>query len=391
MTYSASRHLRAGQLWTAARTWGGWRPGFLRGMGPVFLAFLSSRLLILGIVLLSQTIVLPGPFGQAPGLFRFFLQWDAGWYLDIVRDGYSFQPGQQTTMGFLPFYPIMVKLASFVVRDIAIAGILVANLSLLAAGCLLQALIRLDHQDPRVGHIAVTLLMFNPVSFFFSSAYTESTFLMLALGSFFAARNQRWLIAGLLGMCVSATRQVGLLITLPLLVEYLHQNWPSPIKVRTLFQPRILLLGFVPVGLLLFMLYGWVAFGDFFAYFHTVALWGRKFTSPAATLATLPSNPVFHQWLFLGLFLVAGFTWGAGIFMRIRPSYSIYAVLLLAICICSNTMEAMPRCLSVVFPLYIALALLTRRFEWLYEPILASSIVLLTLCTVLSANGFWMT
>ncbi len=381
----------------APRSPGPWRarlfsvPAFLRGTRPVFLAFLASRLVIIGCIILSQTVVLPGSFGRPNGLLRVFLQWDAGWYLDIVRDGYTFDPSRPTTMGFLPFYPMLVKLASFLVPDPGVAGVWVANLCLLAAGCLLQALIKLEYKDPRVSHAAVMFLMFSPVSYFFSSAYTESTFLMLALASFLAARKQQWLIAGLCGMCLSATRQVGLLITLPLLVEYLHQSWSGGVKLRALWHPRILLLGLVPLGFVLFMLYGYLQFNDFFAFFHATAHWGRKLTSPLRTLDTLPTNPPFHQWLFLGLFLVGISVWSVGLFCKLRPSYSVYAALLITTYVCSNSMEAMPRSLSVVFPLFIVLGLLATRFDWTYEPMLCSSIALLTLCTILSAAGFWMT
>jgi hypothetical protein len=51
----------------------------------------------------------------------------------------------------------------------------------------------------------------------------------------------------------------------------------------------------------------------------------------------------------------------------------------------------MPRYFSVEFPLFIVIGLIVARFERAYEPLLAASIALLTLCTVLSANGYWMT
>jgi hypothetical protein len=286
---------------------------------------------------------------------------------------------------------MLVKLTTFLVPDPKVAGVLVANLCLLVAGCLLQALIKLEYKDSRISHSAVMFLMFSPVSYFFSSAYTESTFLMLALGSFLAARKRQWLLASLFGMCLSATRQVGLLIILPLLVEYLHQSWSGGVKLRALWPPRFLLLGLVPLGFLLFMLYGYLRFNDFFAFFHAAAHWGRKLTSPLQTLGTLPTNPPFHQWLFLGLFVAGISVWIAGLFCKLRPSYSVYAALLITIYICSNSMEAMPRTLSVVFPLFIIMGLIATRFDWTYEPMLCSSIALLTLCTILWSNGFWMT
>jgi hypothetical protein len=65
--------------------------------------------------------------------------------------------------------------------------------------------------------------------------------------------------------------------------------------------------------------------------------------------------------------------------------------LLTSVYLCSGTLEAMPRYFSVEFPLFIVIGLIVARFERAYEPLLAASIALLTLCTVLSANGYWMT
>jgi hypothetical protein len=46
---------------------------------------------------------------------------------------------------------------------------------------------------------------------------------------------------------------------------------------------------------------------------------------------------------------------------------------------------------SVVFPLYLVLALSSLRWPRLYEPLLGFSIGLLALCTILFANAYQMT
>jgi hypothetical protein len=56
-----------------------------------------------------------------------------------------------------------------------------------------------------------------------------------------------------------------------------------------------------------------------------------------------------------------------------------------------GTMASSPRYLSIIFPLFIVVGLLTTRFEGAYEWLLAASVTLLTLCTVMIANGYWMT
>jgi len=58
--------------------------------------------------------------------------------------------------------------------------------------------------DGRLATHAVTFLLFSPVSFFFSSIYSEALFLPLAIGCIAFARQQRWWLAGLLGAAIPA-------------------------------------------------------------------------------------------------------------------------------------------------------------------------------------------
>jgi hypothetical protein len=233
--------------------------------------------------------------------------------------------------------------------------------------------------------------MFSPVSFFFSSAYTESTFLLLSLGAFLAAIRGQWLAACLCGMALSATRNVGLLIALPLFVEFVRQRLAVERSLRAVLTPRILLFALVPLGLLSFMLFAKLKFNDPLAYAHATAAWGRKLATPWQTLANSRTLPLFHLWVYASLLAAAIFLWIIGIVMKLRPSYLVWAGVLLVVYLCSNSLEAIPRYLSVVFPLFIVPAMLTRRFPSIDDVVFSASVVLLTMCTALTANGYWMT
>jgi hypothetical protein len=253
-----------------------WLP---RGVASVLVAFFASRAVIFGLIALSQMIVLRGRFAHAPGLLPVLTDWDSAWYIGIAENGYSFTPGQQSNMGFFPFYPMLIWLFAQVFPSYGVAAIIVAHLCLLAAGLLLNALINLDYEDAGVNHAAAMFFMFNAVSFFYSDAYSESTFVMLALAAFLAARKGYWLLAGLAGMCLAATRQVGFLIVIPLFVEFAQSHWDAKAGVRSLLNPRVLLLALVPMGFALFLFYGYLKFGDPMTYMKATAVWGRMFTS----------------------------------------------------------------------------------------------------------------
>lgn len=367
------------------------KPRLLDGWQCVLIAFVASRLVIFGVILLSKTIVVPGQFSHPGGLLSILTHWDGGWYLRIAQEGYSFQPGKPSSIGFFPLYPMLIWLFSGLFIKASIAAVIISNAFLLAAGLLLNALVRIDYRDAAISCAAVTLLMFSPVSFFFSSAYSESTFLLLSVGVFLSARRGNWLVACLCGAALSATRNVGVLIAIPLFVEYLRQVWKPGAGLKPFLTPRVLLFALIPGGLLLFLIFNYLKFGDPFAYVKATAVWGRYFVPPWRTLANARNFPEFYLWLFFGTFAAAILAWIGGFFLRLRASYLVWSGVLLAVYLCGNSLEAIPRYLSILFPLYIVLGVVAIRFRWTYEIIFAASTVLLTICTILSANGYWMT
>jgi len=353
--------------------------------------FVASRMIIFSLALLSRDVIYPGPYFKEGGLMAILTQWDAGWYLSIARDGYFFVEGSESSAVFFPFYPLVVRAVGYAFGDLAITGVLLSNVALVGAAIVLQELIRIDYADGRVGRTAIVFLMFSPVSFFFSSVHTESTFLLLAAGAFLAARKERWLLAAVCGAALSATRNVGVLVLLPLLAEFVQQRRPSESGRRTVFQPQVLWLALVPLGLAAFFLFCYFQWGDPLANLKAAAQWGRTLAPPWQTLANAFGLPVFYRWLFLLLLLTAMVVFGVGVWLRVRLSYLIYAGSCIAIYLCSNSLESVPRYLSIVFPLFITLGLVVTRFPRSYEPLLAGSCALLTLCTALWANGYWMT
>lgn len=357
----------------------------------VLAAFVASRLVVFGVILLARGILVPGELWHPGGLLSVLGQFDAElWYMTIVRYGYSFSTTHVSPAPFFPFYPILVKLVSFVFNDVPVAAFIVSHSCLLGAGLLLDALIKLDYDDAGVSRRAVMFFMFGPASFFFSHAYTESTFLLLAIGAFYGARRGWWLAACVCGMLLSATRNVGVLIALPLLIEYVRQTY-AVAGFRGLFHPRILLLGLVPLGLGAFMLFSYLKFNDPLAFVHASKVWGRHFTTPAVTFSTFKLYVPILKFLFATSMLTWLLVWTAGLFFRLRASYIVFSALLTAVYLCASSMEAWPRYLSVEFPLYIVMGLITTRVEQSYEPLLASSVALLTISTALSASGHWIT
>src|SRR2546423_428689 len=164
--------------------------------------FVTSRLTIVAVMLLSRQIIARGPYVQISGqmehggtLLDLFTQSDGVWYRMIAEHGYQ-PPAHPLAPSFFPFYPILIRVAAFIVRDFQVASLLVSNSCFIAAALIFDRLLRLDY-DEAISRRAIVFLMFSPLSFFFSSAYSESTFLLLALAATFAARQGKWLLASL--------------------------------------------------------------------------------------------------------------------------------------------------------------------------------------------------
>jgi hypothetical protein len=122
-----------------------------------------------------------------------------------------------------------------------------------------------------------------PVSFVLSSAYAEPTFLLACVLAVYAARSNRWLLAGIAGAAVALTRPYGVLIVFPLALEYGRQRWKSP---RTLLQVRALALLLPVIALAGWMMYMFSLSGDPLVFVHTQTAWDQQLTSPLETLLT---------------------------------------------------------------------------------------------------------
>ena len=359
--------------------------------------FAVSRLLLVAVIYFSRRIIERGPHvtvsmqtEHGGTLLDILTQWDGHWYRLIAQHGYG-PPMPEVAAAWFPLYPILVRAVEFVVRDYQLASVLVSNGCLIAAALLLMRLLRLDYDD-LVCRRAIIFLMFNPVSFFLSSAYTESTFLLLSIGALLAARQGRWWVAALCGGCLSATRAPGLLIGAPLFAEYAVQWRARGDKMRQFVRPHLLWLALIPAGLVVYLYYFHVTRGDFFAPMHAQARgWGRALTLPWESFLRPRSFPASHIPLYQAIVGAALILTGAGFWLRLRATYLVYAVVSLLFYLAWGSLEGLPRFVSILFPIHLILALLSIRWKWLYEPLLAFSIALLALCTVLFANAYQMT
>ena len=148
-------------------------------------------------------------------------RFDTNWYLKIAERGYS----NDGSTAFFPIYPFLVRLFAFVVKDVVLASRLVALLALIAALALFYK-IATEYADRTVANRAILYWLIFPTAFFLFASYTESSYLLFILASFFYARRKKWIGAAVFGILAALTRIVGFTIFIPLLYMWWVQNRP---------------------------------------------------------------------------------------------------------------------------------------------------------------------
>ena len=204
----------------------------------IIAVFLVTRLLLVGCALAVEAFVAPqsaGPAGSSlratdRPLLTSLTSWDAVYYLEIARDGYRAGPvnGPYPNTVFFPLYPTVVAATGPLVGgDLPLAAVLVSNVAGLAALFVVYALAR-RRLGMDAALLATTLVAVQPGAVAFGMAYSDSLFLLLAVGAILAAERGQRPMAGGLGALAALTRLPGVLLLLPLLVLFVAADGRRP-------------------------------------------------------------------------------------------------------------------------------------------------------------------
>ena len=326
-------------------------------------------------------------------------RWDTGFYVSIVEEGYINEGVPLPSVAFFPLLPLAMTAARPLVGgDAVYAGLLVANLALLLATILFYRLVAEEWGEP-VADRAVWYLLIFPAAFFGSAIYSESLFLLCAIGALYFARRGRWGIVALLAVAATLSRLVGIIVLPMLLLEWAQQRHVRQGTARPGYRALLAPL-LAPLGTLGYMAYLGRTFGDPLAFAHASAAWGRVPQSPAGTIAQLLERPAggwlaalsagqlhVNDWfdlLMVIFFLVMGFVllyqhrWSEGIF--------VWSGVMLAFS--SGLLMSQRRYVWVLFPVFILLARWGDRL-WVDRLVTTLSLMGLALFTALFANGYW--
>lgn len=367
------------------------------GSGPTFVlaVFVMSRLLFLGagalaVASLPQADPAGDPLGP-DGLLGYWANWDGAWYAEMATEGYGERAPASTA--FFPLYPMLVKLGTVLGGGPALWGVLISLVSTLLALFFVYRIAEKLH-GVRAARAATLCLAFFPTAFFLNAVYTEALFLALTAGTVWAALVRRdFLVAGLFGALAAATRNVGVLLLVPLFLEWMRHR-------REFGLRGALGMALVPAGLLAYAAYLWARFGEPLLFARQQGdYWNREVSGPLATLgdawtaagvgmeyvldpATLfwgtDATPALEasnvlNLAFLAFFLAVAL---AGLFV-LPPGLWVYTAALVLLPVLAPSprfpLMSLPRFVLAAFPVFIVLGYLLSRSRWTLAPWLVFS------------------
>ena len=317
---------------------------------------------------------------------RLHAKWDSFWHLSVVGKGYFVdRDAHRSNIVFFPLYPHLVLLVSlatpFTHGDLILPGWIVSIIFLFLSAVYLYKLTARFHPQADA-QLAVFLLLIFPTAFFLNAVYTESLFLFLSIACLYYARDKKFLWAGVFGLLATLTRFAGVILVVPLVIEY-FQHYGR----KGIWQPRWLLIGLVPAGLTLFFAYHYLAFGNFWLFFEVQNWWGRAFAlNHDHLIFAQPAQVV--SFVLDAVFAVTGLVAAWFVGKKIRASYGWYMLAATLVPLSTGTLMSVGRFVLVLFPLYIWVAS-WRRGGVAQQTWILISVLLLALHIMLFANGYW--
>jgi hypothetical protein len=343
---------------------------------------LVIKLAILGFGVFAVTVIA----GQqlAPGLsgiLQVWNHWDGPHYLDLAVLGYrATDPGVKTIEGyqrafpgdlplyivFFPLFPWLVGAVNAMLHEPLVSAFLVSGVASLFVAPLIYRLVRAD-EGRHVALLAAWFLLIFPTAYFLHIGYTESLFLALVLGSFLAARNDRWWLAGILGGLAALTRVNGLVL-IPALAAEAWIAWDADPGHR--IRAKWLAIGLVAVGFAGYLALNLAIYGDALAFLRIQSEhWDKELAPPwqgisgVINLITGSRNPIDaikYGWLELG-FIALGLVGTVVAAFRFRPSWFVWMAGNWLLFTSTSFVLSVPRYSLTLFPLFAWFALLARR------------------------------
>ena len=304
-----------------------------------------------------------------------FIRYDSFHYRTIATDGYT-----APDAAFFPLYPLLVKGVSYVTgSSISISLFITSFVFLIASAIVISYWLRyeLKLRNSRLSPWAViTLIILFPTSFYLALGYSEGLFIFLTTASLFAYRKGHYWLAALTIAFATATRVQGGALAIFFLLDYLFSrkwvDWEKLIPVVA-----------APIGLVAYMTYLWMTFGNPFEFISAQQNWGRLNGDVLENLISSLRPPYAWYIPVLGVML-----WS--VWKYLGKTWFIYCLIFILIPISSGRLDSLNRYMIALPPLFLALSLyLEAKPLQLRTFYIVTSVFLLAWNILLFTNDYW--
>ena len=258
--------------------------------------------LLLIIAALSRLLLFLTTYAYLDGVnFPYSLcQWDCGWYLSIINDGYDKVPhgypeGNVANWPFFPLFPILVSGLKLILPINSINTALLLNNGLFFA----LVIILYQYVKPLIGEDrafkGVAAFCFIPFTIYLSIPYSESLYLTLLFLGLTYINKQKYLMAVICGMLLSVTRNGGVFFVIIFITHYISMLLckidDKELVIKKVINLVLAVLAF-PVLFELYCLYLYFITGDALAFVHIQRGYGRIVgRSPIETIISIYQSP----------------------------------------------------------------------------------------------------
>ncbi|MEK7571325.1 MAG: hypothetical protein AAB553_03545 [Patescibacteria group bacterium] len=208
-----------------------------------------------------------------------FANFDGYQYLSIAHMGYG-----EFQQSYFPLFPLLIHSAAPLFNNQYLhAGLFVSWLCLLFGIIYFYKLTQVILVEKKKSLWAVVLLLSFPTAFFYLMVYPESFYLLLSSAALYYLYTKRYLYSSVFALFASLTKVQGVFLILPFVLAMV-QTWNYRISfqsVLTFLRKHIVLLFVVlsPLyGLLLYMGYLFIQYGDPLYFYHAQAEFGANRT-----------------------------------------------------------------------------------------------------------------
>jgi hypothetical protein len=336
--------------------------------------------LFLGALAVTLVGTVPAPTAEAlwrvspTELGNLQARWDTDFYNQIATVGYHWNPSVflHQNVVFFPLYPLLMRWGGALLGGHPLlAGTIISLAAFAGAISLLYRLAVLELGEQKAWPV-ILLLSTYPYALFYSAVYTESLFLFLTVGAFYAMRRRHLVLAALSGFAAGLTRPNGFWLALPLLWMAVTA-WSDAPDEESGQPPRgshgrrvtAILVALAPLaGTAIFSAYLSVRFGDALAWVHGQAAWGMPLLGrgPAPDpMRTAEDLRLKYSEVLVYVGNIAAFFLAAGAILpvarRVGVAYGLWMAVNIFPPVAAHLFISLGRFTAVLFPLFFWLAL----------------------------------